>query len=225
MERGTKFGKFITFEGGEGSGKSTQIQNLARHLRDSQSMAGVEVVTSREPGGSKVAEQIRELLVTGDPNSLEPKAELMLVMAARIEHVQKLIYPILRQGGWVLCDRFVDSTIAYQGYGRGMSTEHLIMLNQWALSGLRPDLTLLLDIDPAVGLLRTQPRSVKSRLTGVTEDRFEQAGDEFHQNVNEGFRTLAKVEPERIKLVDASQSEAMVEKDIWEIVSGVFPNL
>jgi dTMP kinase len=124
-----------------------------------------------------------------------------------------------------LCDRFMDSTLAYQGYGRGMNIDHLIMLNQWALSGLRPDLTLLLDIDPAVGLGRTQPRDNKNSQSGQAEDRFEQEGEGFHQQVNEGFLKLAKKEPKRIRVVDGNQSSQMVEDSIWEVVSGLFPNI
>jgi dTMP kinase len=218
-------GRFITFEGGEGAGKSTQIQKLAQRLAQHPTMADTQVIITREPGGSPVSEKIRELLVTGQPDNLDPKAELMLVMAARIEHVKKRIYPVLRQGGWVLCDRFVDSTLAYQGYGRGMNTEHLIMLNQWALSGLRPDLTILLDIDHEAGLSRTKPRRETNGQDLVAEDRFEQEGELFHQRVNEGFRKLAEAEADRFRVLDASQQVEVIEKTVWEVVSGAFPNL
>ncbi|MBF0444719.1 MAG: dTMP kinase [Magnetococcales bacterium] len=218
-------GRFITFEGGEGSGKSTQINRLAERLRSLPSMAQVEVVTTREPGGTPMAESIRELLVTGAPNSMDSKTELLLVLAARIEHVQKLISPVLQKGGWVLCDRFMDSTLAYQGYGRGMSMEHLLMFNQWALSGLKPDLTIFLNIEPALGLARTKPRGANSEQSGEAEDRFEQTGADFHKLVYDGFCQLAKDDHERIKSIDARQNMENVQKAIWEVVSGAFPNL
>jgi dTMP kinase len=223
MENRSTFGRFITFEGGEGAGKSTQIKELARRLLEQETMAQTELVITREPGGSPIAEKIRELLVAGKPGDLEQKAELMLVMAARIEHVQKLIYPVLRRGGWVLCDRFVDSTLAYQGYGRGMHTDHLIMLNQWALGGLRPDLTLLLDVEHNVGLARTHRLESDSQNAKV-KDRFEMEDETFHMRVNEGFRQLARSEPDRIHIIDANQDSEIVSKAIWEVLSGVFPN-
>jgi dTMP kinase len=218
-------GRFITFEGGEGSGKSTQINKLADQLRSLPSMAQVEVVTTREPGGTSMAEAIRELLVTGEPNSMEAKTELLLVMAARVEHVQKLIKPVLQKGGWVLCDRFMDSTLAYQGYGRGMDMEHMHMLNQWALSGLKPDLTIFLNIDPLLGLARTKPRRTSSEQSGEAEDRFEQTGADFHKLVYDGFCQLAKDDAKRIKSIDAKQNMEDVQKSIWEVVSCAFPNL
>ncbi|MBF0194575.1 MAG: dTMP kinase [Magnetococcales bacterium] len=222
---GANLGRFITFEGGEGSGKSTQINMLADHLRSLPSMAQVDVVTTREPGGTPMAESIRELLVTGEPNSMEAKTELLLVMAARVEHVQKLINPVLQKGGWVLCDRFMDSTLAYQGYGRGMSIEHLLMLNQWALSGLNPDLTIFLKIDPIIGLARTKPRGTNSEHSGEAEDRFEQTGAEFHKLVYDGFCKLSQNNKERIRSIDANQSIDNVQKSIWEVVRSAFPNL
>ncbi len=218
-------GRFITFEGGEGSGKSTQINRLADHLRSLPAMAQVEVVTTREPGGTPMAEAIRELLVTGKPNSMQAKTELLLVLAARVEHVQKLINPVLQKGGWVLCDRFMDSTLAYQGYGRGMSMDELLMLNKWALSGLKPDLTIFLNIDPQRGLVRTKPRGANSEQSGEAEDRFEQTGADFHKLVYDGFCQLAKDDPGRIKSVDANQNIKDVQKAIWEVVSSAFPNL
>ena len=226
MARNENFGRFITFEGGEGAGKSTQIHKLAKRLAQQSAMVNIEVVTTREPGGSPVAEKIREILVTGDPDGITPKAELMLVMAARIEHVQKRIYPILRSGGWVLCDRFIDSTLAYQGYGRGMNTQHLTMLNQWAIAGLQPDLTILMDIDPVIGLARTKPRVVEqTSLTVSPEDRFEQEGIQFHRLVNAGFLKLAQAEPNRFVTIDASQDINTIHHAVWEAVSGVIPNL
>ncbi|MBF0382378.1 MAG: dTMP kinase [Magnetococcales bacterium] len=225
MEEHASPGRFITFEGGEGSGKSTQINRLAEHLRSLPSMAQVEVVTTREPGGTPMAEDIRELLVTGKPNSMQSKTELLLVLAARVEHVETLINPVLQKGGWVLCDRFVDSTLAYQGYGRGMSLEHLNMLNNWALSGLKPDLTLFLDIDPLSGLERTKPRGANSEQSGEAEDRFEQTGVKFHKLVYDGFCQLARQNPGRIKSVDARQNMEDVQKAIWGVVSSAFPNL
>ncbi|MBF0453532.1 MAG: dTMP kinase [Magnetococcales bacterium] len=225
MGNPSTFGRFITFEGGEGSGKSTQIQRLAIRLGQHPAMSGVDVVMTREPGGAPLSEQIRTLLVTGHPEGMDPKTELMLVMAARTEHVQKRLYPTLRRGGWVLCDRFADSTLAYQGYGRGMNRDHLTLFNRWATSGLTPDLTILLDIDPEIGLSRTEPRQEMNSQNSASEDRFERVGDTFHQQVNAGFRQLAKAEPKRFFQVDANQEADTLEALIWERVCGAFPNL
>lgn len=198
-------GRFITFEGGEGGGKSSQIPLLAERLRQQ----GREVILTREPGGSPMAERIRALLVTGEPGALTPMGELLLMEAARAQHVAELIRPALQRGAWVVCDRFTDSTTAYQGFGRGLPMERIQSLNQWATEGRQPDLTLLLDLDPVMGLARAKGRA-------GTEVRFEAEALEFHQRVRQGFLTLAEREPERFVVVDATQPLERVAEAVWQ---------
>lgn len=191
-------GRFITLEGGEGAGKSTQRAAIASALRQ----AGRKVLETREPGGSPGAEEIRKLFVRGDPARWDRETEALLVFAARRDHLQRLILPALEQGQWVICDRFVDSTYAYQGYGRGVDMECLRSLYRFCADDLAPDLTLLFDLPPEAGLLRAAER-------GSTE-RFEALDLEFHRRVREGFLLLAAQEPERIALVDAGLPPAEV---------------
>ena len=152
-------GRFITFEGGEGAGKSTQIRVLAAALE----RAGKTVCLTREPGGSGGAEQIRELLVTGDPDRWDAMTELLLLYAARKDHVRRLIEPALENGTWVLCDRFADSTMAYQGYGHGLDRSKIAALHKIVLGDLSPDLTIILDLDPEAGLARTRATDEAAR--------------------------------------------------------------
>ncbi|MBF0438577.1 MAG: dTMP kinase [Magnetococcales bacterium] len=198
--------RFITFEGGEGAGKTTQIRLLADRLQ----AAGAGVVVTREPGGCLMAERIRELLVTGQPGDLEMRSELLLILAARIEHIRQRIRPALARGEWVLCDRFSDSTLAYQGYGRGLEREQLEMLNQFALDGLEPERTFLLDIDPAIGLVRA------GENRQPIENRFEQEHLAFHQRVRAGFLALAAQHAARIRVIDATLDAQQVASAIWE---------
>ena len=186
-------GKFITFEGGEGSGKTTQAALLADYLRTQ----GHDVVLTREPGGTPGGMEIRKLLVEGEDNRWLPKTELLLIAAARVEHWGKVIKPALLEGKWVVCDRFSDSTIAYQGYGRGLGVDHIEIIGGVFLPKSRPDLTILLNVDVEVGLKRAHDRD-------VSVSRFEKLGVDFHQRVKEGFQELAEDHPKRIKVVDSN---------------------
>lgn len=186
-------GRFITLEGGEGAGKSTQIRLLAEALRQ----AGIDVVTTREPGGSAGAEAVRDLLVNGDPGRWLPVSEAMLLSAARHDHVMRTIRPALAAGQWVLCDRFADSTLAYQGFGHGLDRAMLTTLRDIAVAGTMPDLTLVLDIEPAQGLARAAARR-------GGEDRYERMQVAFHERLRNGYQAIVKAEPERCTLIDAS---------------------
>ena len=190
-------GKFITFEGGEGCGKSTQIKRLAEHLSEK----GVEVVLTREPGGTRLAELIRGLLKDEREDPPCDRSELLLFLAARAQLVRNVIAPALDSGKWVLSDRFSDSTFAYQGYGRGLKLDELKLMNGFACEGLKPDLTLLLDVRPEVSAARMRRREA---ATNTSADRIEQAGDGFHSRLRAGFLELAKAEPDRIKVIDAN---------------------
>jgi dTMP kinase len=186
-------GKFITFEGGEGSGKSTQLRRLA----DALGARGIACVTTREPGGCPGAEEIRRLLVEGGVGRWQPMSEALLNYAARIEHVAHTITPALTRGDWVLSDRFADSTMAYQGYGHGLGPEAIARLHKLALGDLRPDLTLIFDIPVEDGLARARAR-------GGNEDRYERMDKAFHERLRMGFLAIAKAEPQRCAVIDAS---------------------
>ncbi len=187
-------GCFITFEGGEGAGKTTQTQLLVDHLRHQ----GMEVVQTREPGGTKGAEEIRNLLVTGDVNRWDPLTEALLIMAARVDHWNKVIQPALREGKWVICDRFMDSTLAYQGYGRGVDIAFLENLYKNTLPNSTPNRTYVFNIDPQQGLTRSFNRRNK-------ELRFENMDISFHEKLHGGFLEIAKKEPTRCLVIDATQ--------------------
>ncbi|HRA94623.1 MAG TPA: dTMP kinase [Aestuariivirga sp.] len=189
-------GTFVTFEGGEGTGKSTQLKLLA----DVIMARGLPLVQTREPGGTPEAEALRTLLVNGDPGRWTAEAEALLNYAARASHLQKIIRPALASGKFVLCDRFSDSTRAYQGYAGGCDLKLLDALEASIVGRTRPALTLILDIDPAMGLARA-----KSRADG-SEDRYERKGLEFHQRLRAGFLQIAAAEPKRCKVIDASGS-------------------
>ena len=197
---------FITLEGGEGVGKTTQQALLALQLRQ----AGYPCLCTREPGGTALGRALREILLHGDP--LTPLAELFLYAADRAEHVQKCILPALAAGQVVVCDRFTDSTLAYQGYGRGLDLEKIRQLNHLATGGLQPHLTLWLDLPPEVGLARAKAR-----------DRLEQERLEFHRRVYQGFQALAAAEPQRIVRVDAQGSPAEVAARLWSVVEPRLP--
>ncbi len=198
-----KKGKFITFEGPEGSGKSTHIQLLAAYLETQ----GVAVTITREPGGTLTGEAIRLLLQHNSAGEAPvARAEVLLFLASRAQHVERLIQPALHAGRWVLCDRFDASTLAYQGYGRGFDLDALRALNQFATQDLTPDLTLLLDIQPEQGRTRLHARQ---QATATTLDRFECEASAFHARVREGFLDLARREPERYLRIntDAAREE------------------
>lgn len=200
-------GRFITFEGGEGAGKSTHIQRLADALRG----VGHDVLTTREPGGSDGAEAIRELLVRGEVGRWPALSEALLHCAARHDHVSKVLRPALADGRWVLCDRFIDSTVAYQGFGLGLDPAALAPLNALAADGLVPDLTLVLDLPPALGLERVGGR-------GAGEDRYERMDADFHGRVRAGFLDIARRESKRCALIEASGSIAATEAAILAAV-------
>jgi dTMP kinase len=203
-------GRFISFEGGEGAGKSTQLRLLMTCLLE----AGHEVRVTREPGGSPGAEDIRKLLVEGEPERWTPLAETLLFLAARADHVARIIEPALAGGVWLLCDRFADSTVVYQGAGRGLGIEHVRSL-QRQVGALSPDLTFILDIDPRDGLMRTHRR-------GAAENRFEKFDAEFHARLREGFLQIAREEPERCIVVDAARAQDVVSEEIWSQVKARF---
>ncbi len=197
---------FITFEGPEGSGKSTQLPELARFLEE----FGMSVVKTREPGGTKIGDQIREVLVRMDNTELHPRTEILLFLAARAQLVEELIVPNLQQGKIILCDRYGDSTLAYQGYGHGLDLDSLRSMLHFATGGLKPDLTILLDVDVLTGLKRKKVKEEWNRL-----DAFELS---FHERVREGYHILAKKEPDRWKIVDATQEPEEVQKEIRTLV-------
>ncbi|HLI12810.1 MAG TPA: dTMP kinase [Alphaproteobacteria bacterium] len=185
-------GRFVTLEGGEGAGKSTQTALLAEALRS----AGLEVVTTREPGGAPGAEEIRKLLVEGEIGRWDPISELLLYAAARRDHVRTLIAPSLARGAWVLCDRFSDSTMAYQGYGHGLGAAPVEAVQRLAIGDLVPDLTLILDLPPEIGLARA-----RGRRKGGT--RYERMDLDFHRRLRDGFLAIARRAPARCRVIDA----------------------
>ncbi len=200
-------GRFITFEGGEGVGKSTQIKLLSQHLE----RKGVTHLVTREPGGSPGAEDIRALLVTGDPGRWDVVSETLLLFAARQDLLSTVIRPALARGEWVLCDRFVDSTYVYQGAARGMARSDLDRLTALVVGDTMPDLTFVLDMDPQAALTRTHTR------TG-NEDRFEKFPLAWHQNLATAFRDLADQHRSRCVLIDADQAPEPVGDQIWRCV-------
>jgi dTMP kinase len=203
-------GKFITVEGGEGVGKSTQIAAL----RDVIAARGIEVVLTREPGGTPRAERIRELLLTPTQEPMPIACELLLMFAARASHVDNVIRPALERGAWVICDRFTDATYAYQGGGRGVDREQIALLEKLVQGELRPDLTLLLDAPVAVGAARATARSA---VTGST-DRFEQERQEFFERVRQTYLERARNEPDRFAIIDATLDRESVARAIRSAV-------
>jgi dTMP kinase len=209
MTRGT----FITFEGPEGSGKSTHIRLLAEHLRG----RGVAVVCTREPGGTPLCEAVRGLLQhdgVGEPPV--PRAEVLLFLASRAQHVDRVIRPALERGDWVLCDRFSDSTLAYQGFGRGFALAQLRALDGFATDGLAPDLTVLLDVPPETGRARLAARQTQ---TATEPDRIEREDGAFHARLRDGFLELARAEPDRFVVLTTDQPQERVAAALREAVT------
>lgn len=206
--------RFITFEGGDGTGKTTQIQFLAGYLRERQRSC----IVTREPGGSALGEMIRKVLLKVGDREIARSTELFLYLADRAQHVHEIITPALISGSIVLCDRFSDSTLAYQGYGRGSDLQWLRSLNDAATGGLRPDLSFLFDCSVDVGLARAAGRLVHSETDPSQEDRFEREKLDFHEKVRKGFLELARLEPGRFRIIDASRSVADVGRQIREII-------
>ncbi len=204
-------GRFISFEGGEGGGKSTQVRLLAEHLR----ARAHKVVCTREPGGSTGAETLRALLVQGEVDRWSPTAETLILYAAREDHLQRTIRPALAAGAWVICDRFADSTRAYQGAAGSLAPSLITALEQAVVGETWPDLTLVFDLPPELGLARAAGR-------GGAEARFEATGIEFHTRLRDGFLALAAAEPERCRVIDASQDVDAVAARVWAEVEARF---
>ncbi|MBQ1345539.1 MAG: dTMP kinase [Kiritimatiellae bacterium] len=202
-------GRFITFEGGEGCGKSTQVARLRAALE----RRGVAVMLTREPGGTRLAELIRGLLKDEREDPPCDRSELLLFLAARAQLVRNVIRPALDAGTWVVSDRFSDSTFAYQGYGRGLPLDVLRLANDFACDGLVPDRTILLDVDPETSRARLRRREA---ATQTSADRIERAGDAFHARLRKGFLEMAAREPARIVKIDASGTPDEVEERIWK---------
>lgn len=200
-------GVFITLEGGEGAGKSTQLKLLEERL----TTFGIDTVRTREPGGVPSAETIRDLLVNGKTDKWRPLTETLLHFAARHEHISRLVQPALEKGQWVLCDRFADSTAAYQGYAQNIDLETISTLYVLTVGKLEPNLTVILDLPVEVGLERADDR-------GVGGTRYEQMGLEFHQRLRDGFLQIAADNPHRCSIVDATQSIEQISEDIMTLV-------
>ena len=218
-------GKFISFEGGEGAGKSTQAKLLSASLQS----RGRDTILTREPGGSQGAEEIRKLLVEGEPERWTPLAETLLFLAARADHVAKIIEPALAAGQWVISDRFADSTFVYQGIGRELGVDIVRRLQWTAMGNFAPDLTIIFDIDPGKGLERAAGRGLELFDEGGTvspaasahqaaENRFERFDAEFHARLRAGFLEIAVRERQRCAVVDAARAADAIAADVWRIV-------
>ncbi|WP_341912384.1 dTMP kinase [Ferrovibrio terrae] len=213
-------GRFITLEGGEGAGKSTQVKRLAATL----SAHGIEAVLTREPGGTPGAEDIRALLVTGDPDRWDAMTETLLHYAARRAHVEKTVKPALARGAWVISDRFADSTMAYQGYAGAVGREAIADLHKLVLGDFQPDLTLVLDLPVEAGLARAKARmqgGIRQTLD-VAEDRYERMGLAFHETLRKAFHDIAAREPQRCRLIDAGGDPDQVAAALWQAVAAKF---
>lgn len=205
-------GRFITFEGGEGSGKSTQAGRLAERLR----AQGIEVLLTREPGGSAGAEAIRQLVVNGEGERWSPLTEVLLMFAARNDHLERTIRPALAAGHWVICDRFADSSRAYQGGGGGVPQPFIEQLDRAVVDDDQPDLTLIFDLPVEEGLERAFGR-------GLFETRFESKGLAFHERLRQTFRDIAARHPERCRLIDARGTEDEVAGRVWSTIEAALP--
>lgn len=205
-------GVFITFEGGDGSGKSTQLRLLGERLR----AEGREVVETAEPGGTAIGSQIRRILLDRKNSELCATAELLLMFASRAQNVDQVIMPALGEGKIVLCDRFTDSSLVYQGAARGLGSETVLELDRIACRGLIPDLTIYVDVDVETGLARTQKRNVD--IQGI-ETRLDEQEAAFHRKARDAYLRLAADEPRRIKLVDGSRDPESVASEVWDLAS------
>lgn len=200
-------GLFITFEGPDGCGKTTQMKLLAEYFEKK----GKEVVLTREPGGKGLGEKVREILLNYD-GEVSDRCESFLFLADRAQNIDIIVNPAVKEGKIVLCDRHIDSTVAYQGYGRGLNIDRINMLNNLATNGKKPDLTLVFDVDVETSMKRV----------GKEKDRMENAGIDFHNRVRKGYLELAKQEPKRIKVLDATKSIEEIHKDVINILAEVF---
>ncbi|MBW1739979.1 MAG: dTMP kinase [Deltaproteobacteria bacterium] len=204
---------FITFEGIEGSGKTTQIQLLIPVLR----AKGYECISTREPGATKIGEKIRAILLNANHSNMLPITELLLYEADRAQHVREIIEPALAANKTVVSDRFFDATTVYQGYARGFDLKLIEQMHRIVLGCLKPDLTIILDLPVEIGLKRAWQR-INSQSGDLPEDRFEKESFAFHEKVRQGYLTLAELEPERFRIIDASKDSKTIHKDITEIV-------
>lgn len=206
--------QLITFEGVEGCGKTTQIRMAADYL----AKEGVNFITSDEPGGTPLGRKIREILLNRGPYSISPHAELLLFAAARAQHVNDIISPALRRGAWVLCDRFIDATLAYQGFGRGLDVNFIKQIHLYSSNDLEPGLTLLFDLPVDIGLRRAMARIARKRGAAL-EDRFERENGAFHRKIREGYLALAEKNPQRFRIIDASREMPAVYRDVCRHLS------
>ena len=213
QKKGSSSGIFISFEGGEGVGKSTHIRFLAKTLEN----RGYEVLSLREPGGTNIGERLRDIVLNNAHTEIANEAELLIYEAARAQIVSEVIVPALNRGVVVLCDRFCDSTLAYQGYGRGLSQDFIRQVNEFACQGIYPNRTILLTCgeDARIGLERA--------THDTAADRVESAGEDFHTRVNEGFRAIAQTDPCRIRVVISDNQKSQTSKTIFSELSDIFP--
>ncbi len=209
-------GFFITFEGIEGCGKTTQARLLAEYIQN----GGRRVVLTREPGGTAIGKRIREILLDPESKGIDSRAELLLYFADRAQHVAEVIEPALADGAVVICDRFADATAAYQGFGRGVDLELVADLNNTATNGLTPDFTLLMDLPVVEGLRRARIRN--GDINHAREGRFEEEPDEFHEKVRQGYLTIASCETDRFKIIDASGTPEEVQAAIRKTLPSPF---
>ena len=200
---------FITLEGIEGSGKTTQIKNIVEFLENK----GYDCVVTREPGGTKIGEKIRSILLDPENRDMEPACELLLYFSDRVQHIKELINPALSEGKTIICDRFFDATLVYQGYARGLSIDLIIKLHEMIAYGLKPDITILLDLLPEIGLSRAWEQIDNGSRSG-DETRFEKETLLFHEKIRAGYLELARLEPKRFRIIDASKNKDQVKQQI-----------
>ena len=212
--------RFITFEGGEGVGKSTQVKRLLANLARSS----IQAVRTREPGGTPKAEAVRSFILQGRSESWGAGGEAVLFAAARLDHVNQLIAPNLKSGRWVISDRFHDSTRAYQGLTGGVDDKLIAALEELALNGHAPDMTIILDMDPGLAFERVAQRALEDGITG-TADRFEKEDLEWHRRLRDSFLAIAKANAERCTVLSADQSEDALEDAIWDVICKRFPEI
>lgn len=212
--------RFLTFEGGEGVGKSTQVRRLVANLK----RAGIQAVRTREPGGTPKAEAIRSFILQGKSEEWGAGAEAVLFAAARLDHVNQLIAPNLKAGKWVISDRFCDSTRAYQGLTGGVDDKLIDALEELALNGHRPELTIVLDMDPKKAFERVAMRAAEDGVPNVA-DRFEKEDIAWHSRLRDGFLEIARKNPDRCVVISADQDENAIEQAVWDAVSGRFKGL
>ncbi|MDD5476195.1 MAG: dTMP kinase [Syntrophales bacterium] len=214
-------GLFVTFEGIEGSGKTTQLAMAADYLRKK----GIQCLATSEPGGTGLGRELRAILLEGVSIGIVERSELLLFAADRAQHVDEVIIPALHDGLVVLCDRFSDATIAYQGYGRGLDLDAILMIDDFAARSLRPDYTLLFDIPPEKGLERVRRRTADAGIKNLSDDRFEGEDLDFHGRVRKGYLTLAEGEPDRIRIIDANGNIDEVFQEVRDLLLTIIGSL